>query len=282
MNLSNAFHKKNMPYSDNKYIGGSIMREWFKEKRKDRDAEVEVEETETDLEEQIAEDFEIEEVETDLEEQTAEEIAIEEENEEEFKSFFNDVLKRLPKKTSGILLNAYDKSRTYAENILAKSKDQYESIFEEFLEGLDEETKRRTYSTIHAASLTAAIIGCSPIPFSDALLLVPVQLTMMARLHKVFDMKFSENLAETLARELIIVGLGRSAVGNLMKFVPALGTVTGAAVNAVVASTITGALGWVTVKMLHDGEDIFDDVMSFKNQFNTLFNALKSSDKAAK
>lgn len=105
---------------------------------------------------------------------------------------------------------------------------------------------------------------------------------MMARLHKLFDQKFSENMGETLTRELVIVGLGRSAVRNVMKFIPALGTVAGAAVNAVVASTITGALGWVTVKMLNEGEDIFDDVLSFKNQFNTLFSALKSSDNATK
>ena len=77
----------------------------------------------------------------------------------------------------------------------------------------------------------------------------------------------------------MIVGLGRSAVGNLLKFIPAVGTVAGAAINAVVASTITQALGWVTVKMLNDGEDIFDDVMSFKNQFKNVYDVLKSTNK---
>ena len=77
----------------------------------------------------------------------------------------------------------------------------------------------------------------------------------------------------------MIVGLGRSTVGNLLKFIPAVGTVAGAAINAVVASTITQALGWVTVKMLNDGEDIFDDVMSFKNQFKNVYDVLKSTNK---
>ncbi len=237
------------------------MKEWFKKKRK---STAEEEAIENHLPEQ-------------------EEALIEDENEdEEFNSFFTEVLKKLPKKTTAVILKTYDKSKAQAERILAKTKDQYDSVFDEFLKDVDEETKKRTHSTIHAASLTAAIIGCSPIPFSDAFLLVPIQLTMMARLHKLFDQKFSENMGETLTRELVIVGLGRSAVGNVMKFIPALGTVAGAAVNAVVASTITGALGWVTVKMLNDGEDIFDDVLSFKNQFNTLFSALKSSDNATK
>lgn len=61
-----------------------------------------------------------------------------------------------------------------------------------------------------------------------------------------------------------------------MKFVPAVGTVSGATINATVAISITESLGWVTVKMLNDGEDIFEQVMSFKGQFQTLFRALKS------
>lgn len=199
---------------------------------------------------------------------------------EEFNSFFKEALNRFPKKTSAIILSTYDKSKAQAEKIIERSKVQFDEVFEMFLEGVDEETKRKTHATVHAASLTAAIIGCSPIPFSDAFLLVPIQLTMMGRLHKIFGQKFSENIGESLTRELVITSLGKSAVGNLMKLIPAVGTVAGAAVNAVVASTITQALGWVTVKMLNDGEDIFDNVMSFKGQFNMLFNALKDSDKS--
>lgn len=50
-------------------------------------------------------------------------------------------------------------------------------------------------------------------------------------------------------------------------------------VNASVAVAITEALGWVTVKMLNDGVDIFDDVMSFKGQFSTLFKAIQNAKK---
>ena len=199
--------------------------------------------------------------------------------EKEFESFFFEVLKKLPQKTSTSVLNAYDKSKEQAEQILAKSKAQFEGIFDEFLEGVDEEKRKKCHKTVHAASLTAAIIGCSPIPFSDAFLLVPVQLTMMSRLHKIFGQSWSESLGKSLSRELIVVGLGRGAVGNILKLVPAVGTVAGAAINGVVASTITESLGWVTVKMLNDGEDIFDQAMSFKGQFNTLFKTLQNSSK---
>lgn len=205
-----------------------------------------------------------------------------EKEQEEFESFFAEVLKKLPQKTSSIILNAYDKTKVQAEKILAKSKEQYDSIFDEFLEGVDDDIRRKCHSTVHAAALTAAIIGCSPIPFSDAFLLVPVQLSMMAHLHKIFGQSWSESLGAGLSKELIVVGVGRSAVGNLLKFVPTVGTVAGAAINGAVASTITETLGWVTVKMLNDGEDIFDDIMSFKNQFNLLSKALKNTNKTTK
>lgn len=198
---------------------------------------------------------------------------------EEFNSFFSEVLKKLPQKTSTVVIGAFDNSKLQAEKILANSKEHYESIFDEFLEGVDEEVRKKCYSTIHAATLTAAIIGCSPIPFSDAFLLVPVQMTMMARLHKTFGQSWSENLGAALSKELVVVGMGRSVVGNLLKMVPVVGTVAGAAINGTVASAITGTLGWVTVKMLNDGEDVFDNVMSFKGQTDILFKTLQNSSK---
>lgn len=64
-------------------------------------------------------------------------------------------------------------------------------------------------------------------------------------------------------------------VGNVLKFVPAVGTIAGGAINATVATTITEALGWVTVKMLNDGEDIFNNVLTFEGQFKGLVSKLQ-------
>lgn len=200
-------------------------------------------------------------------------------DEKEFESFFTEVLGRLPKKTANAVENTYVKSKKQSHIIVGKSRKQFEGVFEEFLEGVDEEVQKKCHRTIHAASLTAAIIGCSPIPFSDALLLVPVQMTMMARLHKIFGQSWTKSVAKSISKELIVVALGKSAVGNIMKLVPAVGTVTGAVVNATVASVITEALGWVTVKMLNDGEDLFEQLTSFKGQFKLLFQLLKSEKK---
>lgn len=86
-----------------------------------------------------------------------------------------------------------------------------------------------------------------------------------------------QGIAKSISKELVVVSLGRSAVGNIIKFVPGVGTIAGASINAGVASAITESLGWVTVKMLNDGEDIFEQAMSFKGQYHTLFKALKKT-----
>ena len=194
---------------------------------------------------------------------------------QEFESFFTEVLGRLPQKTANAVSNTYQKSKDQTEAIVVQSKQHFNGVFDEFLTGVDEDIRKKCHRTIHAASLTAAIIGCSPIPFSDAILLVPVQITMMARLHKIFGQSWTKSLAKSMSKELIVVGLGKSAVGNIMKIIPAVGTVAGAAVNATVASVITEALGWVTVKMLNDGEDLFQELTSFRGQFKSLFQLLK-------
>ena len=75
--------------------------------------------------------------------------------------------------------------------------------------------------------------------------LVPVQMTMMARLHKLFGQSWVEGIAKSISKELVVVSLGRSAVGNIIK------VRTGgrydrqrASINAGVASAITESLGF--------------------------------------
>ena len=88
------------------------------------------------------------------------------------------------------------------------------------------------------------------------------------------------NRKKSISKELVVVSLGRSAVGNIIKFVPGVGTIAGASINAGVASAITESfrLGYL-LRLLNDGEDIFEQAMSFKGQYHTLFKALKKNTK---
>ena len=98
-----------------------------------------------------------------------------------FESFFSDVLRKMPARTAKIMQQTFNESRVKAEKIVFNSRNQVERRFSEFLDGVDNQIKTKCHQIIHAAALTAAIVGCSPIPFSDAFLLVPIQLTMMSR-----------------------------------------------------------------------------------------------------
>ena len=86
----------------------------------------------------------------------------------------------------------------------------------------------------------------------------------------------SESLGKSLTKELVVVSLGKSAVGNILKVIPVVGTVTGQCFSC---GSNYGSAWLVTVKMLNDGVDIFDDVMSFKGQFSTLFKAIQNAKK---
>lgn len=198
---------------------------------------------------------------------------------EGFDEFFNQVLKNMPARSAKIIKSSFVVSKAKAEQFLANNSQKFDQLFDEFLVGVDSQTRRKCHETIHFATLTAAIVGFSPIPFSDAVLLVPIQLTMMMRLYKIFGASWSEALAKGVTKELVVVGLGRSLVGNVLKFVPAVGTIAGGAINATVATTITEALGWVTVKMLNDGEDIFNNVLTFEGQFKGLVSKLQKTMK---
>ncbi|MGX7328380.1 YcjF family protein [Enterococcus bulliens] len=205
----------------------------------------------------------------------SEDLLLKSSNEAEFDSFFKEVLKKFPKKTAAVIQNSLAATKQQAEKLVAKQQAEYEPIFREFLTNVSKEQQKKSHQIIHAAALSAAIIGFSPIPFSDAALLVPVQLVMMARLHKVFGQSWTEGIAKSVGKEIIVVGFGRSVVGNMLKFVPGVGTVAGGAINATVALTITEVMGWVTVNMLANGQDLFDQAMSFKGQFDFLMGMVK-------
>lgn len=102
---------------------------------------------------------------------------------------------------------------------------------------------------IGASAAGAATVAASPIPFSDAALLVPLQLGMMARIAQLYGLRFDRAALLAIASTSIATSAGRASVTSLIKLIPGAGTVAGGAVNATVASTFTFAMGqaWLTV-----------------------------------
>lgn len=102
---------------------------------------------------------------------------------------------------------------------------------------------------ILAASTAAAAIGASPIPGSDAPLLIATQTAMTAKIFNIYGLNVgTTSIMKNLLSTTFISLLGKSAVGNLLKFIPGFGTAIGAAINATVASTFTASIGYAMCK----------------------------------
>ena len=105
----------------------------------------------------------------------------------------------------------------------------------------------RSHVVILQHSSGAFGVGFTPIPFSDAPILIANQMGMIARILYIYDLKGLENILKAGGGGGVIGQimsmLGKSAVGQLLKFIPGVGTVLGGVINASVATILTSALG---------------------------------------
>ncbi|MGN0438353.1 MAG: YcjF family protein [Lachnospiraceae bacterium] len=89
--------------------------------------------------------------------------------------------------------------------------------------------------------------GYIPLPFSDALALVPTQLAMLAGITAIFGITVSENLLKSIVASLAGTAsttfAGRTIVSNLLKMIPGVGTALGGTISGVTATVLTTALG---------------------------------------
>lgn len=127
-----------------------------------------------------------------------------------------------------------------------------ESLKEGFISSLRsgvELKRKQSYKVIALHVAAAATIAASPIPFSDAPVLVGNQIAMIAQLASIWNMPNVKSLAAGSIFSQLISQLGRSLAGNLIKFIPGAGSVVGAAINASIASAITGAVGYAVTEV---------------------------------
>jgi uncharacterized protein (DUF697 family) len=106
--------------------------------------------------------------------------------------------------------------------------------------------KKVVAGIVNQAVVIAAGIGATPIPFTDAALLIPNQVTMIARITAAYGLPPSRSRAMAAAGSIILTGgatmAGKYAVTNLMKLVPG-GAIAGSAISATVAASLTKAVG---------------------------------------
>ena len=126
------------------------------------------------------------------------------------------------------------------------------------------------HTIIHTASVAAAATAASPIPFSDAALLIPIQTTMITGLYKANGANISRGVVDGALKATIVSSLGKSLAGNLLKIIPGVGTIAGGTLNAGVSVAFTEALGFAVVSELRgaDNADIIDLANVIKDVIN--------------
>ena len=126
------------------------------------------------------------------------------------------------------------------------------------------------HKIIHTAAAAAATTAASPIPFSDAALLIPIQITMITGLYKANGANISRGVVDGALRATMASRVGKSLAGNILKFIPGVGTIVGGTLNAGVAVAFTEALGNEVVSKLRGSDNA--DIIDLANVINDVIN----------
>ena len=124
--------------------------------------------------------------------------------------------------------------------------------------------------------------GFAPIPFSDAFMLVPTQVGMIAGITVIFGLDINKSFLTSFVTATIgsagATVLGKTIVSNLLKLIPGLGTVAGGLISGTTAGLLTTALGEAYIKimeMVYKGEISKEDLYSQDGQ-NTMSQLFKT------
>ncbi|MFR7836115.1 MAG: YcjF family protein, partial [Ezakiella sp.] len=91
-------------------------------------------------------------------------------------------------------------------------------------------------------------VGFVPIPFSDASVLVPMQVAMLAHITAIFGLSLDKTRLTSIVAAVGGTGgatfLGRYIVSNVLKLIPGAGTIVGGLISGSTASILTTALAF--------------------------------------
>lgn len=139
--------------------------------------------------------------------------------------------------------------------------------------------KSQSHMIVATAAASAAGIAATPIPFADAITIVPIQVGMLAGITATFGLSFNESFLSSVVGSVVTGAggtlAGRAIVSGLLKFIPGIGSVAGGAIAAATAAALTTAFGEAFVAALemlftrNDGEPPTpeDVVAAFKKQY---------------
>ncbi len=136
-----------------------------------------------------------------------------------------------------------------------------------------ESKKNMAHKAVAAAVASSFGEGFAPIPFSDAALLIPTQIGMIAGITAIFGLDVSKSLLTGFVSSTIgsagATVLGKTIVSNLLKLIPGVGTAAGGMISGATAGVLTTALGEAYIKIMelvYKGEIGKDELFTQKGQ----------------
>ncbi|MGT2711263.1 YcjF family protein [Streptococcus oriscaviae] len=124
-----------------------------------------------------------------------------------------------------------------------------------------EAKKKQAQAAVATAVAAAFGEGFVPLPFADAAMLIPTQVSMIAAITVIFGLDMNKSFLTAFVSSTIGAGgatvLGRAVVGNLFKLIPGVGTTVGGVISGTTAGLITTALGQAYIllmELIYKGE----------------------------
>ena len=147
---------------------------------------------------------------------------------------------------------------------------------------------QRAHAVVATAAVAAGSAGAVPLPFADALAIIPVQVSMLAGISAVWGLPLSTVFLGTLVSGALTGSagtvVGRAAVGALLKLIPGAGSAVGGVINAGVAATLTTAFGEAYIAALYvltkDNPDRIPTAEEIRDEFMRQLKALKKETAA--
>lgn len=131
------------------------------------------------------------------------------------------------------------------ENLEDSLKDGFILSIEKNLETIKKHVNKSIIPRYVASAIATA---ATPILFSDAAILAPMQVTMSVHIMKIYGIDNDKSAITGIVNSTIISQVGKTLsknlIGNLTKLIPGLGSVIGGTINATVAGSLTAAVGY--------------------------------------
>lgn len=151
---------------------------------------------------------------------------------------------------------------------------------ENFEKKLVEEHSAACHTAIHSATAAISVVagGLAQIPLSDAVVITPIQISMITAIGKIFEIRIGEAGAKSIIASFTTAVAGRELSQLLLGWIPGAGNV----INIATAVALTETLGWNAVDHFAGikAEECYKEAERFENftrQFEEKLEEIKKS-----